>query len=104
MSLNPIVRQHNSPPGQISSPPNKEGGEAFGQMTQSGGYSKGELERAETNRAKSSRTGKIGKSHKPKSSQLASLNLQGQFEEEPVYRTVMGENGEVFTLRLLAVA
>ena len=101
MEANRIGAGQNTPP-QVGGTQNKSGEEAFHNMASSDGYDKGDLEKATSERTRLTRTNRADKTNK-KNTSLFVLSDDEDLQEEPVYRTVMVD-GNLFTLRLLAVA
>ena len=102
MVLNPVGQGKGNNSGQITSTQSKSGEEAFHDLTKSEGYNKGALEQAINERTRITRNKRADKSKKH-SSLFLITNDEDEILEEAIYRTVLVD-GQMFTLRLLAVA
>ena len=103
MTVNPIVPNKGNPP-QVSGTQGQSGDEAFQSFAnKSDGYTEKELEEATRGRTRLTRTRGANQTKKSKTSLLLVADNEEFESDEPVYRTVMVD-GQLFTLRLIAVA
>jgi len=102
MEANRIAPGQSNLPNQVGGTQSKSGEEAFHKMAKSDGYDKGDLEKATSERRIRLTRAGPDKTNK-KNTSLFVLSDDEDLQEEPVYRTVMVD-GNLFTLRLLAVA
>ena len=100
METGRIIPGQSNPPTQITGAQSKSGEEAFHDLAKSDGYDEESLKSETSKRTRLTRTKKGDKTQK-KHSHL--FLVSDEDSEEPVYRTVMVD-GQLFTLRLLAVA
>lgn len=97
-----IIPGQTSPPQHLTGAQSKSGEEAFHDMAKSDGYDKEALAAATSERTRLTRAKRADRT-KREHSLLHLVTDDDEFEEEPIYRTVMVD-GLLFTLRLLAVA
>ena len=103
MTVNPIVPNKGNSP-QISGTQSQGGDGAFQSLAnKSEGYSEEELKRATSERTRLARTRGADRTKKNKTSLLLVPDDEEFLPDGPEYRTVMVD-GQLFTLRLIAVA
>jgi hypothetical protein len=105
LNLTPINRNIGGPNlNPVTGNQGKDPDGAFQQGMEGNGYDQGALEKAVSERTRLTRTKRAGHASKTKSkNSLFVVDDEDNLDEQPVYRTIMVD-GNLFTLRLLAVA
>jgi|GEM_PF-3533335 len=105
LNLTPINRNIGGPNlNPVTGNQGKDPDGAFQQGMEGNGYNQAELDKKTSDNARLTRTKRVDHSSKTKSkNSLFVVDNENNLNEEAVYRTIMVD-GNLFTLRLLAVA